>query len=97
MIRIVLVMLAMVLGLTILRVILSSIVRLIRSFINPKSNQQPMPRQPSGEPGEPAAQLLRRCAHCGTFTPESAAKRGSGSGEVYFCSAECQGKAAVKA
>ena len=96
MVRIVAMLIAVVLGLTILRSILSAIGRLISSFVRPQTAQQP-PQHP-GAGQEPAAQLLRRCALCGTYTPDSTAKRANGADEViYFCSTECQSKAAVKA
>lgn len=98
MIRVLAVLIATVLGLTILRSILGAIGRLVSSFIRPKNQySQPMPPTPGSEQ-EPAAQLLRRCSQCGTYSPDSTARKSGGAGEtIYFCSADCQSKASVKA
>ncbi len=97
MIRVLVVLIATVLGLTILRSVLGAIGRLVSSFIRPQNQAQPMPPNPASEQ-EPAAQLLRRCSQCGTYSPDSTARKIGVAGDIiYFCSADCQSKASVKA
>ena len=80
-----------------LRAVIGSVARLFTSTVFSQSTPSngPTMRPPTAEP---ASQVLRRCAQCGTFTPESTTKRvGKSEAPVYFCSAECLQKSAAKA
>ena len=97
MFRIIFGLLAVLFMLTALRTVITSFSSVLRAVFSPP------PARPSGPimprtGNEPVSQVLRRCGHCGTFTPDSVAKKvGKAGSELFFCSADCQSKGIAKA
>ena len=94
MIRILMGLIAAIFMLTALRVAIKTVSGVLSAVFSPQSN----PASPSMPSQSPVSQVLRRCAHCGTFAPESLARKvGKTGAELYFCSAACQAKGVAKA
>lgn len=96
MFRIIFGLIAALLMLSALKAVITSFSSILSAVFSPSSS----PSGPSmpGERQTPIAQVLRRCASCGTFTPESVARKAGRTGsEIYFCSNECQVKGVAKA
>ena len=96
MFRIIFGLIAALLMLSALRAVITSFSSILSAVFSPSAR----PSSPSmpGRGQTPIAQVLRRCANCGTFTPESVARKTGKSGaEIYFCSNECQAKSVAKA
>ena len=97
MFRIIFGLIAALLMLSALKAVITSFSSILTAVFSPSS--KPSGQTMPGRQGQtPIAQVLRRCASCGTFTPESiASKAGKSGSEIYFCSNECQAKGVAKA
>lgn len=96
MFRLISILIAAIAMITLLRTVIGSAAKLM-GFLFTASNQKQASQVPP-RPGEPLAQILRRCTQCGTFKPDSTAIRvGNADNPIYFCSSECLKKNAAKA
>ena len=97
MFRILFGLIAAIFMLSALKAVITSFSGVLGALFSPPSKRTD-PLRSNGPSATPLAQVLRRCAQCGTFTPESIAKKtGKTGSETYFCSVECQGKGVAKA
>ena len=97
MFRIIFGLIAALLMLSALRAVITSFSSILSAVFSPSSSRPSGPIMPR-QGQTPVAQVLRRCASCGTFSPESTARKvGKSGAEVYFCSQECQAKGVAKA
>ncbi len=75
-----------------------SFVRAVMGIIS-KSVKESVEEAVTGDAPKPEpakATQLRKCATCATYKPESSMIRyGSGEKSIFFCSAECEKKAAT--
>ncbi len=97
MFRIIFGLIAALLMLSVLKSVVTSVSSILSAVFSPSNSKPSGPIMP-GQGQTPIAQVLRRCSSCGTFTPESTARKvGKGVSEIYFCSQECQTKGVAKA
>lgn len=95
MLRLLVVLFSAIIGITILRSVIGTLIRFLAEFVNgPSSEGTAGPAVPSGGPRARAAVTpteLVACTVCGTFVPENNARSAVVQGKTYYyCSAACQ-------